>query len=879
MMNQKNSFIKRFSDLRTKAESLINQTMQNNQTHDDDEIKTLIEELEISYIELELQNQELVSSQTQLSISRQYYNQLFYDAPVGYLTINTSGIIQDINLYAAKLLGQESSHLKGKRFQLFIPAQHFIDYDKTIQKLFSHQGHQSCEIQVIHNVSQKKWVRLNLWLRKKNSHQDLLILGAMTDIDQEKHATTLLQELNNRLEHQVNERTRDLKIALEHAEALTKTKDQFVANMSHEIRTPMNGIIGMGQLLMQTHLTNTQRDYVQTIIGSSEALLTIINDILDLSKVEAGKLQLAEEEFDLREAVDQVVKILSYRMVEKKLEFATIFHATIPPRVFGDSIRVSQIILNLLSNAVKYTDKGGITLEISLVEQIDNHVTVKIVVSDTGIGIPISQQKFLFDPFFQITNNLGSKTIGTGLGLNISQKLSHLMGGDIGFESIYTKGSTFWVTLPFNTPINSPQKNELHKNDDQTLITRVLVIDHYAPRRQSFHEFLTRFGMESHEVPSIETALNMLQEQFDAGTPYSYCFVDPFIKINRTSFFWQYIETCPFINSTRMIAIVSKMEKDTTGFLKNFFDHIIKPITWFGVCRLFDQNNDSHYHTEYQNTTAQDINNQCSDKRILIVEDDPVNRKVFYHVLKNKGYQVECKHSGKQAIDLLKTNQFDLIIMDLLMPEMTGIDVTKIIRDKTSDVLNHDVPIIAMTAHAMPVYKDQCLQAGMNDFLTKPINIKQFLEKVASLLLDNLATHDNHIPKNQASSQKELIQKLSDIQFQDSNIFNKQEMRQNFHDNHELIPQIIKSFLESLPQLLEKLEHAIQQENFENIEIYAHTIKGNSMTICSKTVVILAKQIEKLAQKQDMQSIQALMIPLESLTKILISNLSHIAIE
>ena len=856
MTHPKFHFSKKYKLLREKAEALSKESDYQSPYHLENDLEKLIEELDISYMELELQNQVLLETQTDLEHSRNYFNDLFHHSPIGYIILDTHGVIQQMNMNAAKILGWETDQLVGLRLHMFIPVNCFVTYDKCLQSLMKLKKPQSCKIQVKINLHNSKWVRMDFWLHKKNENHEQQILCAMMDISHEKQAEISLKESNNHLEQLVLERTRDLVDARERAVQLSKTKDEFLANMSHEIRTPMNGIVGMAQMLQKTEMNPQQREYVQTIIGSSGALMTIINDILDLSKVEAGKLVLMPEHFDIRMVIDNVVKVLSTRIYEKQLEFAAIFSAKVPPYLYGDSVRLSQILMNLLSNAVKFTKSGEITIHTELMEKNDKHAIIRFKISDTGIGISDSQKHLLFEPFSQINSPMVKKSVGTGLGLTISKKIAQMMDGDIGFESIYTKGTTFWATIKMElSPID--QVNE--KKYPQY---RILIIDPYHHRRAALREYFNMLGMTFDETTSAISGQNQLIESENKKIPYDFCFVDPDLSIDKNLLFWQWVEKYKTEISARMIAIVSPMAPEIL-FCETFADQITKPVTWTGLCRIFDQLNqkkskaDMKADTENQHTLNK-------EKYIMVVDDDPTNQNVMQSILKQENFQVFSAIDGKEAIELLATNHCDLIFMDMLMPNLNGIDTTKVIRDQSSAVQNHDVIIVAMTANAMEMHRRSCLEAGMNDYLTKPVKLKEIMKTIDKWLFPEKIAQE-------ASKKSESKGEPS----QSPRLYNKDAMLGRMDDNMALVKETVNLFLSNVPKLLENLKKATEAGDIMDMEIRAHTIKGNAVNVSADALKEIAVKIENASRKGDTQMVESLIIPLEQLISRVIHQLKE----
>ena len=857
-MDNKFYFSKKYQELKQKASDLAqaNHSDPSQNIETETEIVKLIEELDISYMELELQNQVLKETQQQLEESRLYYNELFNYSPIGYMILDSSCIIKDINLQAARILGWDVNKIIGLRLHMFVLVNHFITYDKCLHNLLTENIHQSCDIQIKTNSTKKTWVRLGFIKHNTVQNNKTRILASIIDISKEKDVENILKENTHQLEKQVQERTRDLNEAREHAEALSKTKDQFLANMSHEIRTPMNGIVGMTQMLQNTELSPQQQEYVQTIMGSSETLMTIINDILDLSKVEAGKLTLSKEPLNIRTVIDNIIKVLSSRVYEKQLEFASIISSQVPMYVYGDSVRIGQILLNLLSNAIKFTDSGEVVLSTTLMRKIDGDAIIRFEILDTGIGIPESQRYIIFEPFSQIDERK-LQNIGTGLGLAISKRMARMMGGDIDFESIYTKGTRFWATIHLKICDNQSQNLPVKSFKKY----RILLIEPYHNRRTVFREHLNVLNMIFDETSSAIRGQMMLTEAIKNNTPYDFCFVNPYMQIDENYLFWQWLEKQPDLQATRVIAIISSIDT-TTAFGDLFLDHIIRPVTWTGLCHIFEKiekKTSIQMNSEY---TDQDPKEANQNKQILIVEDDIVNQQVLKGILENDNYQVILAENGKQALEILKNSYCDLIFMDMLMPELNGIETTKRIRNKSAETRNYNVPIIALTANAMAVHRNSCFEAGMNDFLTKPVKIKDIRIMINKWLYPDQIHNQTEFIQHDHSEHKPML-------------FNKDEMLDRLEGNMQLLKETVKLFLQNVPKLMESLKNAIELGDVMDMEIRAHTIKGNAINIGAESLKELAMKMENAARKGNIQQAEALIATLEQMTKRIIQQLAH----
>ncbi len=603
----------------------------------------------------------------------------------------------------------------GKLMTDFIHPDHQEDLYRSLQKLFSGETDQlRCDTRLLTADHDFRWIHLWISLLEDENRQICGTTGTINDITLRKQSETALIS------------------AKEAAEAATRAKSEFLATMSHEIRTPMNGVLGMAQLLLETPLSNEQKEYASTLFHSGQALLTIINDILDFSKIEAGKLTIEKIPFNLQRLTEEVCDLLQAQVQSKGLEMVLCYHVSCPRLLIGDPNRIRQILLNLLGNAIKFTNNGYIALKIEATTITPAHVSVQLEVADTGIGIPQDKQGKLFQLFSQADASTTRRFGGTGLGLAICKGLAELMGGHISLNSKTGQGSQFRVELPLSrqTAVERtlPHYPELY-------FSPVVIIDPLDVNRDYLGESLQRYGMRVETASDSNDGLAKLKAIRQTTHRIPFVLIDSgLVRMENGQNFAQSLRQNPQLSDCHLILMSQlALRQMDPAFYMAFNGYVGKPLRFYMVINeiaaIFAGKRTIIQPQDYQKElplvptlNAQNGPNRSPHAlRVLLAEDNIVNQKVAVKMLEKAGAVVEVAQNGKEAVKLCHLKKFDLVLMDCQMPEMDGYDATRAIRRLDKSASDPHIPIIALTANALEGDREQCLNAGMDDFLPKPL--------------------------------------------------------------------------------------------------------------------------------------------------------------
>jgi len=631
------------------------------------------------------------------------------------------------------MLGYGDGELIGRNVLDFVHLDDQEDLTKQFSKLLQKPG----SIAPVHfRVSHRD----GSWRNIEGTCKNLLdfpavkgIVANYRDVSDRDRVEKELRQTNENLAQQ----TAFAKTMAAEAEAANAAKSEFLANMSHEIRTPMNGVIGMTSLLLGTRLAPEQREYTKIIRNSGDALLDIINDILDYSKIEAGKLDLEIIDFDLRTTLEEMNDLVALKAYEKGLEFANAIHPDVPSLLRGDPGRLRQILVNLIGNAVKFTEKGEIVIRVKLESENADGVTLRFAVTDTGIGIPKDRMDRLFKSFSQVDGSTTRKYGGTGLGLTISKQLAGMMGGRIGVKSEEGKGSEFWFTADFERQSGVGHKIVTTPGDIRG--KRMLIVDDNETNRYILREQLKSWKCRYTEAASGSEALTLLHHAVTDKDPYEIALLDMQMPGMDGETLGKKIKHDPDLAKTILVLLTSIGQRGDAGRLKEigFSAYLTKPLK---QSQLYDcLATVSGTYKKKSNEQAPDIvtrhsiaEEQKRRIRILLAEDNVINQKVATSILGKLGYHADTVANGLEAVKALEMIPYDIVLMDCQMPEMDGYEATGEIRNSESKVLDHKVVVIAMTANAMQGDQEKCLKAGMDDYLTKPVkpqDLSDMLEK------------------------------------------------------------------------------------------------------------------------------------------------------
>jgi len=775
-----------------------------------------------------------------------------------------------------KLYGYTSVEIVGKELDPLINTQATLKEAGVLT--------QQAMIKPVHDIGKR--------CRKDGSQVTVEIFGVPVVVNKEKVSTLAIY-------HDIT----DLDKARQEAEEANRAKSEFLANMSHEIRTPMNGVIGMLELALDTPLNDEQRDFLNVSLQSAEALLSLLNDILDFSKIEAGKLELEKIDFNLRTTVEDMAFSLAQRAQDKGLEMACLIHPDLQCDLKGDPGRLRQVLVNLAGNAIKFTEKGEILIRAEPVSETESNATVRFSVKDTGIGIPPERQAAIFERFTQVDGSTTRRYGGTGLGLTISKQLVEAMGGQIGLDSIPGVGSTFWFIVTFEKQY---LKESIEGVKDAGLPAvpsvnirnlHILGVDDNATNRTIITRMVESFGCRIETAANGTKTIEMLHASYNNEDPYQVVLLDmqmPEMDGEQTA---HAIKADPLIKDVNIIILTSMGHRGDAARLEALgcSGYLLKPVKQSMLREALvtvlgqKQTGESKGRLVTQHLLSEQ---KRENLRILLAEDNPVNQKLAVVLLQKAGYSVDVVENGVQAVEKVKQAKYNAILMDVQMPEMDGFEATGQIRKDAKP--GEHIPIIAMTAHALKGDRERCLEAGMDDYISKPLNPRLLMKKLDqwmetgseernqakmevesqdySISPEAFPFEKSSLPLDEGlfgetasgSAQEDAGQKVRPFLEEDSEApMDEKAALPRFDNDKAFFLEMCQDFMKNLPARMEELRGSLEKKDAATFSRAAHNLKGVSANFNANAVHRIAEHLEKLGNQDELEQAGPLMDELE----------------
>ena len=780
--------------------------------------------------------------------SEHLFRSIFLDSALGMLILDSQGEILMCNNSVSRIFGMSGAELDKKHLSGIVLAEDSAKVSEKLELLKERDFRRvTVDVRYRRRDERKGWCRFNISGINYQSRDSFCLLAIVEDITRQ----VLLEN--------------QMKRARLLAEQATRTKSEFLANMSHEIRTPIHTIIGMSELLKETHLDEEQKEYAGQVEFSAEVLLSLINDILDVEKIEAGKLKLEEIEMDLLEVAQGAVDLVALQAHEKNLEAVLYIEPDVPHLVFGDPTRLRQIIVNLFNNAMKFTAEGEIELKISVVEELQTESLLMFRVRDTGIGIPEAKMGKLFKEFSQVDSSTTRKYGGTGLGLTISRNLTRMMGGEIGVESRFGDGSTFWFSGRFRkqekvSPYIAFRQKYPHE--------RVLIVDDNSTAREVLSLYLSELGCSVVEADSGQKALELIRASAGGGPAFTSCIIDQIMPGMDGWYLASEVNSMKEEAEFRsleglklyMMSPAGRSADEAKMKLLNWFSgYLNKPLRKQQLFSVFAGMQKNTADEEPAELIPVDESDAGGNVKVLVAEDHEVNQQLFRSILQNMGCKVVLAANGLEAVKQADNEKPNLVFMDCQMPEMNGYEATSEIRR-----CGHLMPIIAVTASAVKGEREKCLECGMSDFLTKPFkkkDIQPILMKWKGLNHDGsragLNDFDDDIEELEEFEDAEVSDESTEeiiVNVNPDDIFDFDDAVDTFLGNAEAVRNLIKDYLKKVEGQIPKITEALEAGELEKSRALAHSIKGSAMNLSMKLLGEAAKALEHSSRDGDAEA-------------------------
>jgi two-component system, sensor histidine kinase and response regulator len=769
---------------------------------------------------------EIKKHEAEIRKQKEFFEALLMNSPVAIVILDLSQKIVSCNPAFSDLFGYEKEEIIGGNLdELISPVLTQVNKDGLSQQI-----NQNAKL---HGFSQR--------IRKDRTSIDVEFFEVPVIIGTKKEGSLFLY-------HDISE----LIDARQEAEYADKAKTEFLAMISHEIRTPISGLLGMVDLALSTELTPDQKGYLQGAVQSADQVLNLLNDILDFIKTEAGHLDLEIIDFDVRATLENVVHKLYFEAEKKKLEMACLVDHQVPTNLRGDPTRLRQVLTNLIGNAIKFTEKGEVLIRVTCESEIENQVSLRFTVKDTGIGIPKDRLSAIFEKFIQVDSSTNRKYGGSGLGLTISKQLVNLMGGEISVDSEVGKGSTFWFTITFEK--STMNQLMVIKNEIEPEELHVLIIDPDENSRTTLSKMLNNLHCRIDIASFAQEAIPLLQHRAVQGDPVQCIFLD----LNKYDLdvegTLQAINSDEQIKNTPIIILTSKGQRgDPDRFLKmGCQGYLLKPVRQSELSELLrlvaNQN-----HSEIKTIPTQLITRHTlsekkrSDTRILVAEDNLINQRLMLVLLQKAGYSVDVVTNGTMAVEAVKNHHYGLVFMDIQMPELDGLEATQQIRKLESSSGMHTT-IIAMTAYSYPKDRDLCMRAGMDGFITKPVAPEEILKTIEDWI-------------NQRSTTAQAAQNLfpSESSIGDIDPIDIQKALPHFGNDTDFFSDMLIDFKNQLIADNQTLIKAVETRNSKKLVIISHDIKGLALNFCAFRLAVYADELEKLGREGNFSNANTLL--------------------